>query len=129
MPSVRIEVKRPWPTAAQQQLIEATHQAMQTALKIPQHDRLIRYVEHRPEHFVSPPGSSDNYTLVEISLFPGRSLDAKRLLYREIVQRFGALGIAPADIRILLHEVPLANWGIRGGIPAADLDLGFKIDA
>jgi phenylpyruvate tautomerase PptA (4-oxalocrotonate tautomerase family) len=65
---------------------------------------------------------------VEILLFPGRSLEAKRNLYQGIVKRFGALGIAPEDVFIVVHEPPLDNWGIRGGQPASELELGFKVD-
>jgi phenylpyruvate tautomerase PptA (4-oxalocrotonate tautomerase family) len=128
MPTTRIEVKRTWSPEQQQQLIEAVHAAMVAALKIPEHDRLIRFIEHRAEHFISPPGTTDNYTLVEISLFPGRSLDAKRNLYKGIVECLDAFGIAPTDVRIVLHEVAPDNWGIRGGVPASDVTIGFKVD-
>jgi phenylpyruvate tautomerase PptA (4-oxalocrotonate tautomerase family) len=127
MPITRIEVKRSWPPEKQQQFIEARHAAMVEALKIPDHDKLVRFVEHTPEHFVSPPGTSQNFTLVDVSLFVGRSLEAKRNLYQGIVKRFGGLGIDPNDIRIILHEVPLENWGVRGGVPASEVDLGFKV--
>ena len=127
MPITRIEVKRSWSPEKQKHLIEATHAVMVEALKIPDHDKLIRFVEHQPEHFATPPGTSENYTLVEISLFPGRSLDAKRKLYQGIIQRFGEIGIEPNDIRIVLYEVPMENWGIRGGVPASEVDLGFKV--
>jgi len=128
MPITTIEVKRSWPAERQQQLIEATHTALVAALKIPERDKLIRFVEHRPEHFVSPPGTSENFTLVSVSLFVGRSLEAKRELYQGIVRRFGELGVEPNDIRIILHEVPLENWGIRGGVPASEVNLGFKVN-
>jgi hypothetical protein len=29
---------------------------------------------------------------------------------------------------IILLEPPMDNWGIRGGKPASEVDLGFKID-
>ncbi len=75
-----------------------------------------------------PPGRTENYTLVEISIFAGRSLETKRLLYQKIVQNFGILGIAPSDILIVLNEVPLENRGIRGGVPAPEVDLGFEVN-
>lgn len=65
---------------------------------------------------------------MEISLFLGRSLDAKRALYASIVRRFGVIGIAPSDVLIVIHEPPLENWGVRGGQPASDVDLGFPLD-
>jgi phenylpyruvate tautomerase PptA (4-oxalocrotonate tautomerase family) len=128
MPLARIETRRPWPPEQVAALMDAVYQAQREALKVPEGDRQIRYVEHRPEHFAVPPGKSENYTLVEIQMFPGRSLAAKRALYQGIVQGFGALGIAPADILIVLQEPPLDNWGVRGGIPGSEVDLGFKLD-
>ncbi len=108
--------------------MDAVYRAQREALGVPEHDRQIRYVEHRPEHFAVPPGRTENYTVVEISLFAGRSLAAKRALYQAIVRNLGALGIEAGDIFIVLHEIPLENWGIRGGVPASDVELGFKVD-
>jgi hypothetical protein len=31
-------------------------------------------------------------------------------------------------IKITLIEIPPENWGLRGGMPASEIDLGFKID-
>lgn len=128
MPLAKIEACRARTPDQVAALIEAIYQAQREALKVPADDRQIRYVEHRPEHFPQPPGKSENYTLVEFTLFPGRSIEAKRLLYQEVVRRFGALGIEPRDILIVVHEPPLENWGIRGGQPASEVELGFKLD-
>jgi len=128
MPIARIEVRKNWPAEKRQYLIQALHAAMVEALKIPERDKQIRFVEYRPEHFAVPPGATENYTLVELSMFPGRSLEAKRHLYQRIVKRFGEIGIKPKDIFIVLNEVPRENWGIRGGVPASEVDLGFKVN-
>ncbi|MGE5386881.1 MAG: tautomerase family protein [Betaproteobacteria bacterium] len=128
MPIAKIEVRRPHSPEEVAALMDAVYQAQREALKVPEGDRNIRYIEHRPEHFATPPGKTENYTFVEILLFPGRSLAAKRALYQEIVRRFGELGIAADDIIIVLNEPPLENWGIRGGIPASEVDLGFKLN-
>ena len=128
MPFAKIEVRKYRSADEIAELIDAVYQAQREALKVPEDDRQIRYIEHKPEHFAVPPGKTENYTFVEITLFPGRSLDAKRNLYRSIVRRFGQLGIAPSDIFIVLNEPPLDNWGIRGGVPASEVDIGFKLD-
>jgi phenylpyruvate tautomerase PptA (4-oxalocrotonate tautomerase family) len=128
MPLARIEVRKKWSRQEKNLMISALHEAMVECLKIPEHDRLIRFIEHEPEDFVVPPGCSDNYVLVEISLFSGRSLDAKRALYKSVVSRFTEVGIPKKEIFIVLHDVPQDNWGIRGGIPASEIDLGFKIE-
>lgn len=61
-------------------------------------------------------------------MFPGRSVEAKRNLYQAINKNLGDLGIESSDIFIVLKEPPLDNWGIRGGVPASEVDLGFKLD-
>ena len=127
MPFAKIEVRRPRPEPEVQALIEAVYQAQREALQVPEGDRQIRYIEHRPEHFAVPPGQGENFTFVEILLFPGRSLAAKKRLYASIVRRFGEIGIDASDIVIVLQEPPLDNWGIRGGQAASEVDLGFNL--
>lgn len=128
MPIAKIEVRRSRPAHEVRALIEAVYQAQREALKVPEGDHQIRYIEHKSEHFVVPPGKSENYTFVEIQLFPGRTLEAKKNLHQGIVKRFGDLGIEPKDVVIVLHEPPLENWGIRGGLPASEVELGFSVN-
>ncbi len=126
MPFAKIEVLRARPAHEVAAMIDAVYVAQLQALKLPEDDKQIRYVEHRREHFPVPPGKTENFTFVEIQMFPGRSLEAKRKLYQGIVQGFGKLGIALTDITVVLHEPPLENWGIRG-LPASEVDLGFNL--
>ena len=128
MPSVIIEVCRHYTQAEEKALIEAVHTAMMDTLKIPKTDKTIRLIVHEPHRFGAPPGKTDKYTLVEIDLFSGRSLDAKKALYQAIVRNFTEFGIPADQIMILLRESPAENWGIKGGIPASEVDLGFKVD-
>jgi len=128
MPNVMIEVRRQYTPAEEEQIIGAVHAALMEALKTPEWDKTIRLVAHEPRRFAVPPGRTDRYTLIEIDLFSGRSLEAKRALYQRIVHNLGKLGIPADHIKILLRESGAENWGIRGGVPASEVDLGFKID-
>lgn len=128
MPSAIIEVRRQYSQAEEEGIIEAVHTAMIEALKIPITDKTIRLIVHEPHRFTAPPGKTDKYTLVDIDLFSGRSLAAKKALYQAIVRNFTRFGIPADQIRILLRESRAENWGIRGGIPASEVDLGFKVD-
>jgi phenylpyruvate tautomerase PptA (4-oxalocrotonate tautomerase family) len=128
MPIAKIEVRRSRPPQEVQAMIEAVYQAQREALGVPVWDRQIRYVEHAPERFAIPPGWSENYTLVEIVLLPGRTPEAKRNLYRAIVRRFGELGVAEVDVIVTLHEPPLENWGLHGR-PASELPAGYDLNA
>ena len=127
MPSSKIEVRRSRSEAEVQALIEALYLAQRETLKVPEGDKQIRYIEHKPEHFAVPPGKSENYTFVEVVLFPGRSVDAKRNLCGSIVRRFGEFGIEPKDIFIVLQEPPLENWGISGGRLASEVAMSRSL--
>ncbi len=86
-----------------------------------------RIVEHARDDFELPPGRSDDFVLAEVTMFAGRSRQAKRRLDQVLVRNFGELGVAPADVFVVLHEPPLENWGIRGGQMASEVDVGFEI--
>ena len=110
--------------------MEAVHSALVQAFTIPQSDRTIRLVAHEPHRFLCAPSlkTPEFYTLLTIDAFAGRSLDAKRALYKGIVSNLESLGIPKDHVMIVLHEVPKENWGIRGGQAGSDIALGFKIE-
>ena len=126
MPNTKIETRAGWVTDARA-LIDAVQAALREALQLPEWDRTLRLIEHEADHFAVPPGRGPRYTLVEVTMFSGRSLAAKRALYQAIVRNLGALGVPATDVKITLIEVPPENWGIRGGQPASEVDLGFEI--
>jgi phenylpyruvate tautomerase PptA (4-oxalocrotonate tautomerase family) len=127
MPNTLIATRAGWVTDPAA-VIDAIQSALREALKIPEADRTLRLVEHPPANFAVPPGRGEKYTLVEVTMFSGRSMNAKRTLYQAIVRNLGAVGVPTLDIKIALIEVPPENWGLRGGLPASEIDLGFKID-
>jgi phenylpyruvate tautomerase PptA (4-oxalocrotonate tautomerase family) len=109
-------------------ILDAVHDSLVAAFKIPDHDRNQRIIEVPLENLECPTGKAENFITIEITVFPGRSLQAKRILYQEIVSRLKKLGIQGDDILIVLNEPSLENWGIRGGYPASEVNIGFKID-
>jgi phenylpyruvate tautomerase PptA (4-oxalocrotonate tautomerase family) len=127
MPIVTIEVSRPRSPQAITAIIDAVYHAQVVAFKLPEDDKQIRYVQHEPHCFPVPPGKSENFTIITFTIFPGRSLDAKRKLYAEVTTRLAALGVEARDVLIALNELPLDNWGLRGK-PASEVDLGFNLN-
>ena len=127
MPNPLIATRAGWVTDPAT-VIEAVQSALREALKIPEGDRTLRLIEHPASHFAVPPGRSEKFTLVEVTMFSGRSMSAKRTLYQAIVRHLAALGVQALDIKVTLIETPPENWGLRGGMPASEIDLGFKID-
>ncbi len=130
MPSTLIEVRRPYRQSEEVAIIDAVHDALVAAFHIPADDKHVRLVSHEPHRFSHSPGLAqpELYTLVTIDCFSGRSVEAKRDLYRQIVNRLEALGIPPNHVTILVRDSPLQNWGIRGGQAACDIDLGFNVN-
>lgn len=127
MPLVRLVIRTGRSVEEKRALLDAVHNALVEAFRIPEDDRTQRIDEYAPEDFEIPPGRSVNYILVEVTAFPGRSLEAKRKLYQTITQNLAALGIARPDILIVLNEPSLDNWGVKGGLPASETDLGFDL--
>jgi phenylpyruvate tautomerase PptA (4-oxalocrotonate tautomerase family) len=109
-------------------LSEAIHGAVMAALEYPAEKRFHRFLALDEADFVYPPDRGVDYTIVEISLFEGRSDDAKRALIAELFARIEQLaGVAPHSVEITLTETPRVNWGIRG-VNAADLALGYRVE-
>lgn len=128
MPATTIEVRRRYTPEEEVRIIEAVHAAMVESIGIPESDRMLRLVVHEPHRFSVAPGKGDRFTLVSIALFSGRSPAAKKALYQAIVRNLGAQDIPPDHVTVMLHDVPTGDWGIRGGVPASEVDLGFKVD-
>lgn len=129
MPLVKVEIFTGKSKEYKKKLLDSIHSALVESFKIPDNDRIQRLYELDPDNFETVQGKSDKYTLIEITVFKGRSIEAKRILYSRIVKNLNeSLEIAGSDVLIVINEPPLENWGIRGGKAAIDIDLGFKIE-
>jgi len=83
MPNTLIATRAGWITEPGA-VIDAVQSALREALKIPEGDRTLRLIEHPPSHFAVPPGRGEKFTLIEVTMFSGRSMGAKRTLYQAI---------------------------------------------
>jgi len=128
MPLVRIEIVTGKSAEYKKALLNGIHDALVEAIKIPDDDRRQRLYEMDNHHFEHN-GRSDKYIIVEITMFKGRSFEAKKALYSAIVRNLEASpGIPGGEVTIVIHEPPLENWGIRGGKPASEVNLGFNVN-
>jgi len=110
------------------ELSEAIHSSIVDAFQFPPDKKFHRFFPMDKEDFIFASGRSDAYTIIEISLFEGRTVEAKKLLIKMLFQRINDFcGIAPQDIEITLFETPKHNWGIRG-LPGDELALNYKVD-
>lgn len=103
-------------------LSDAIHSAAVEALELPAGKRFHRFVPLERGLLIAPADRSDDDTIVEVSMFEGRSAEVKKRFLRLLVERISALGIRPRDIEVTITETPRANWSIRG-LPADELGL------
>lgn len=107
---------------------DAVHACVMEALDFPPDKRFQRFFPMQGENFIYPDDRSDQYLIIEISLFEGRSSEAKKQLIRLLFATLAsAVGLAPQDLEITLYETPKANWGIRGQ-PGDELALNYKVE-
>jgi phenylpyruvate tautomerase PptA (4-oxalocrotonate tautomerase family) len=95
------------------------------ALGLPFEKKFQRFFPLEPENFIHPHG--EPYVILEIILFEGRSVEAKKKLMALLFERFQThLGISSHDLEIVLLESARHNWGIRG-LPGDELTLEYRV--
>ena len=129
MPLVKIEIIKGKSKEHKKAVLDGVHDALVNTIKIPDWDRFQRLYELDEENFEVPEKYGENVTIIGITLFKGRSFEAKKKLYSLITGNLAANpGIEKEDVVIVLNDVPLENWGINGGQPANEVDIGFNIE-
>jgi phenylpyruvate tautomerase PptA (4-oxalocrotonate tautomerase family) len=109
---------------------DAIHACVVEALQFPPDKRAHRFFPMERADFYIPGGQgrTDRYTIVEISMFEGRTADAKRRLIHLLFERLqSAAGLMPADVEITITETPRQNWGFRGQT-GDEVSLDYKVD-
>jgi phenylpyruvate tautomerase PptA (4-oxalocrotonate tautomerase family) len=112
-----------------QAVSDAIHRSVVDALQYPKQKRAHRFLYLEREDYLYPPtpGRSDDYTIIEISLFEGRSVDAKKTLIRLLFDRLESeAGLVPVNVEITISETPRHNWGLRG-VPGDELALDYVV--
>ena len=110
------------------QLSDVVHGCVVDALQFPVDKRAHRFFPLAKEDFYYPEGRTDAYTIIEITMISGRSVEAKKKLVRLLFERVEAeVGITPNDLEICIMESPAHNWGFRG-MHGDEIKLNYHID-
>jgi phenylpyruvate tautomerase PptA (4-oxalocrotonate tautomerase family) len=111
MAQVKVYGERAHLARARAALSDAIHGCLGEALGLPADKRFQRFIGLDAADFIHPP----DRTIVEISMFAGRSAAAKRRLLELLMTRVAEqAGIGAQDLEITIFESAPANWGIRG---------------
>ncbi|MEW9699189.1 tautomerase family protein [Paenibacillus sp. SI8] len=110
------------------QLSEVIHACVVEAFQYPPDKRFHRFFPMNEEDFIYANGRTEAYTIIEISIFEGRTVEAKKLLIKLLFQNIHeTFHISTDDLEITIFETPKHNWGIRG-VPGDELLLNYKVD-
>ncbi|MBN1145220.1 MAG: tautomerase family protein [Bacteroidales bacterium] len=107
---------------------EVIHSCIVDGLGFPADKKFQRFFPLDSADFFYPSGRTEKYTIVEVSMFEGRSVETRKEFIRLMFERFKEqLGIEPDDLEITITETPKHNWGIRG-LPGDELTLNYKVN-
>ncbi len=110
-------------------LSSVIHSCMQSILGLPEDKRAQRFIALEAEDFYYPADRSAAYTVIEINMMKGRTVETKKALIKALfVQIEAQLNIAPIDIEITIKEQPAHCWGFRGMTGDEARDLAYKIN-
>ena len=109
-------------------LSDSIHACIIEALQYPPDKRAHRFFPLHESDFYYPPGRTEKYTIIEISMFEGRTVETKKRLIHLLFERLQRdLEITPQDVEITIFETPKHNWGIRGYV-GDELALSYKVE-
>jgi phenylpyruvate tautomerase PptA (4-oxalocrotonate tautomerase family) len=73
-------------------------------------------------------GRSNAYTIIEIMMIEGRSIETKKRLIKMLFEQIEKkIGIAVNDIEICIQEAPASHWGFRG-MTGDEVLLEYKVE-
>ncbi|RCJ16479.1 4-oxalocrotonate tautomerase [Nostoc sp. ATCC 43529] len=110
------------------ELSNIIHACVIEILQLSPDKKFHRFFPLDESDFYHPPDRTENYLIIEISMFEGRSVETKKQLIRLLIQNiYEKLNISTYDIEITIFETPKYNWGIRG-LPGDELILNYKVE-
>ncbi len=128
MPQTKIYGNASFLAQSRQAISDTIHFCCVNALAFPEEKRFHRFIPLESENFIYPPDRSEKYIIIEINMFEGRSVDAKKQLIRLLFSRLSEqVGIDPNDVEITIAETPKHNWGVRGMV-GDELELNYKVE-
>jgi len=102
--------------------------ALVAALGLPKDKRFQRFFPLDGEDFLYPPDRTEAYTILEISMFEGRSPVALKALLRKLMDDAQSeFGMHANDLEITISESPRRCWGIRGKT-GDEIELSYKVN-
>ncbi len=111
-----------------ERLSEVIHECVMEALQFPADKRAHRFFLMEKEDMLYPEGRTDAYTIIEIAMIEGRTIETRKKLIRLLIDRIrDKVNIQHQDIEICIQESPACNWGFRG-FHGDEVKLNYKVN-
>ena len=115
MPLVKVNMLAGKTLEFKKTVFDCIHQGLIDAFEIADWDRFQRIEEFDGTSWEAPEGKSENFMIIELTIFPGRSREQKKAAIEKITGLLcERLGIVATDVFIVMNEPPLENWGMGG---------------
>ncbi|MBO4319059.1 MAG: tautomerase family protein [Treponema sp.] len=115
MPLVKVNMLAGKSEEFKKTVFECIHEGLMESFAIADWDRFQRIEEYEKINWEAPEGKSDNFMIIELTVFPGRTKEQKKAAIESITGKIAdKLKLAPTDIFIVMNEPPLENWGMGG---------------
>ena len=115
MPLVRVEMLKGKSAQYKKEVLDCIHKGLVDSLQIEDWDRFQRIAEYDRDCFEIPNFKTDDFMIIELTLFPGRTKEQKGRAIEAVTGNLNSrLSIDPSDVFIVINEPPLENWGIGG---------------
>lgn len=115
MPLVKVDMLAGKSSDYKKTVFDCIHDGLIEAFGIADWDRFQRIAEYDKSNWEAPEGKTENFMIIELTIFPGRTKEQKKCAIEAITSKLAdKLKILPTDVFIVMNEPPLENWGMGG---------------
>ena len=108
-------------------LSKTIHKVVVEVLSFPKEKRFHRFFPMDREDMLYGEGRSNAYTIIEIMMIEGRTIETKKELIKTLFKEIEkVVAIAPQDLEICIQEAPAYQWGFRG-MSGDEVQLNYKV--
>ena len=105
MPLVKIEMLAGKTPEYKKTVFDCIHESLIDAFEIQDWDRFQRIAEYDKSNWETPEGKTENFMIIELTIFPGRTKEQKNTAIKKITENLTErLSIAPTDVFIVMNE-------------------------
>lgn len=121
MPFIRISVDNTWTPLEIKAISDGVYNALIESVHAPVNDKFQVITRHTNDELIFSADylgikRSKHFIAIQIFLYPGRTVDEKKLLYKTVNDKLSQDSfIRKEDVFINLVEVPKENWSYGNG--------------